>query len=105
MSLEIFGLTFNLYGLVLGIAILAAFQVSLWLAKTRKIDQKIVEKLFWWVVIGGIIGARIYHVMDQWSEIYRANPRSIFYIWNGGLAIWGAIVGGVIGLVVAIKMM
>ena len=97
-QIQIFGLTFNLYGLILGLAILAAFQASLWLAKRRKIPVQLIEQLFWWVVIGGIIGARIYHVIDKWKEIYSLNPQSVFYVWNGGLGIWGAIGGGVIGL-------
>lgn len=97
-------MTFNLYGLVLGLAILASFQASLWLAKERKVDPKIVEYLFWWVVAGGIIGARAYHVIDKWREIYSLNPQSAFYIWNGGLAIWGAIVGGVVALFLGIKV-
>lgn len=97
-------MTFNLYGLVVGLAILASFQASLWLAKERKIDIKIVEGLFWWVVAGGIIGARVYHVIDKWREIYSLNPQSAFYVWNGGLAIWGAIVGGVAALFLGVRV-
>ncbi|MFZ2202031.1 MAG: prolipoprotein diacylglyceryl transferase [Microgenomates group bacterium] len=97
-------MTFNLYGLVLGIAILASFQASLWLAKERKIDIKVVEGLFWWVVAGGIVGARAYHVIDKWQEIYSLNPQSAFYIWNGGLAIWGAIIGGVTALFLGVRV-
>ena len=91
-------MTFNLYGLILGIAILAGLQASLWLAKRRGIEVKLIEKLFFFVVIGGIIGARIYHVVDKWGEIYSLNPQSAFYVWNGGLGIWGAIIGGLVGL-------
>lgn len=98
MSLTIFGLTFNLYGLILGLSILAAFQASLWLAKVRGMDKRIIEGAFWWVVSGGIIGARVYHVIDRWQEIYSLNPQSVFYVWNGGLGIWGAIIGGVLAL-------
>ncbi len=95
MSLNLFGLSFHIYGLVLGIAILAAFQALTWLAGKKGVDKKIVEKLFWWVVVGGVVGARLYHVIDKWKEIYRLNPVSVFYLWNGGLGIWGAVIGGV----------
>ncbi len=104
MSLKIFGLAFNLYGLILGLAILASFQASLWLAKERKVDVKVVEQLFWWVVIGGIIGARAYHVIDKWQEVYSLNPQSVLYIWNGGLGIWGAIIGGLAGLFLGVRV-
>ncbi|MBI2326675.1 prolipoprotein diacylglyceryl transferase [Candidatus Collierbacteria bacterium] len=98
MSIDIFGIAFHPYGFVLGLGILAGLQASLWLAKRRKIPVQLIEQLFWWVVIGGIIGARAYHVIDKWQEIYSLNPQSVFYLWNGGLGIWGAIGGGVIGL-------
>ena len=103
-TLNIFGLNFHLYGLLLGLAILAAFQASLWLAKRRGIEVKLIEKLFFFVVIGGIIGARIYHVVDKWGEIYSLNPQSAFYVWNGGLGIWGAIIGGVAGLFLRVRV-
>lgn len=88
-------LNFHPYGFILGLAILASLQVSLWLGKVRKIDQKVIDNLFVWVVLGGVIGARLYHVIDKWSEIYSLNPVSALYLWNGGLGIWGAILGGV----------
>jgi phosphatidylglycerol---prolipoprotein diacylglyceryl transferase len=50
----------------------------------------------WWGVIGGIIGARVVHVIDQVSY-YTAHPEQIVAIWTGGIAIWGAVIGGVIG--------
>lgn len=97
-QIHVFGLTFYPYGLILGLAILAGWQASLWLAKRRNISVQLIEGLFWWVVIGGVIGARVYHVIDKWQEIYSLNPQSAFYLWNGGLGIWGALAGGVIGL-------
>ncbi|HEY2593915.1 MAG TPA: prolipoprotein diacylglyceryl transferase [Chloroflexota bacterium] len=46
-----------------------------------------------WGVIGAIIGARLFHVIDQW-DIYSKDPIQIIKINEGGLAIWGTIVGG-----------
>ncbi len=103
-QIQIFGIDFHLYGLILGLAILAAFQSSSWLAAKRGEDKKIVERLFWWVVIGGIIGARVYHVIDKWNEIYSLDPQSILYLWNGGLGIWGAVAGGVVGAILFLKL-
>ncbi len=98
-----FGITFHPYGLVIGLGIFAALEASVRLAKARGIDQKIIEKLFWWVVISGVIGARLYHVIDKWQTIYSLNPISVFFVWNGGLGIWGAIIGGIIALIAFIK--
>jgi prolipoprotein diacylglyceryl transferase len=54
-------------------------------------------------VIGGIVGARLVHVIDQW-QYYIAHPEQIFFIWTGGIAIWGAAIGGVLGgFIVAVR--
>lgn len=50
-----------------------------------------------WGVIFGIIGARAYHVIDLWAY-YSAHPAQIFAVWKGGLGIFGALGGGLIGL-------
>ena len=50
-----------------------------------------------WSILGGIIGARVVHIIDFWDTFYRFNPVSVFYIWTGGIAIFGAILGGFAG--------
>ena len=57
----------------------------------------ICHGLLWWVLIPGLIGARLYHVLDYWGY-YSKNLNEIFFIWHGGLGILGAIIGGVLGL-------
>ncbi|MEX2430867.1 MAG: prolipoprotein diacylglyceryl transferase [Dehalococcoidia bacterium] len=48
----------------------------------------------------GLIGARLYHVLDQnYWDYYLANPGQIIAIWNGGIGIFGAMVGAVLALV------
>ncbi len=56
-----------------------------------------------WGIPGGIIGARLVHVIDYWSH-YSANPGAILAIWQGGLAIWGGILGGTITVVIFAKI-
>jgi len=50
------------------------------------------------VVLLGLIGGRLYHVIHEWNALYKNNPIAVFYIWNGGLAIYGGLAGGFIGL-------
>lgn len=96
--INIFGVSIHLYGLIIGVAILSALQVSLKLASNWGVKKTWVENVFWWVVIGGIVGARAYHVVHLWSSVYSLDPVKVFYVWNGGLGIWGAVIGGMVGL-------
>jgi phosphatidylglycerol:prolipoprotein diacylglycerol transferase len=55
-----------------------------------------VMNLIFWVVVGGLIGARIYYVVFNW-EYYWPDWKEIPAIWHGGLAIHGGILGGMVG--------
>lgn len=80
---------FHLYGLFIGIAVVVGYSVA------EKIEPK-VAKLAPWVLVFGFVGARLYHVVDMW-EYYSVNLGQIVAVWNGGLGIWGGIIGGVMG--------
>ena len=95
-SFDIGPLTLRGYGLMILLGIVSA----VWLTGRRWTRQggewDIVIRMSLWGVGGGIVGARIYHVITSWSELPDEwwGP---FAIWRGGLGIWGAIIGGVIG--------
>ncbi len=91
---DLWGITFHWYGLLIGLGIVAAIEIAV---SQKKIAREIVEKSAWWVIIAGLIGARLYHVIDFW-EYYSLDPIKILLVWEGGLGIWGAIGGGMIGL-------
>jgi len=56
-----------------------------------------------WGVVGGILGARVVHVIDH-LPFYLEHPEQIPQIWTGGIAIWGAAIGGVLGgFIVAVR--
>ena len=50
-----------------------------------------------WCIIGGIIGARLLHVIDFWDDVYQYQPLRVIYFWSGGIAIFGAYLGGFAG--------
>lgn len=74
----------------------ALILVGRW-ASLRGIDSEIIYSIAIWAIIGGIVGARIVHVIDNWQGFYSHHPIQIFYVWSGGIGIWGAILGGFIG--------
>jgi phosphatidylglycerol:prolipoprotein diacylglycerol transferase len=49
-------------------------------------------------VVLGLIGARLYHVIDLWNEYYSQNPGEIIAIWHGGQGIYGALIGALLAL-------
>ncbi len=84
------------YGLLMSIAMLGAISLSIYIGKRYLIIDK--EKIFdlaFWLIIAGLIGARLYDVLLQ-LPYYLNNPWQILQIWQGGLAIHGGIIGGLI---------
>jgi phosphatidylglycerol:prolipoprotein diacylglycerol transferase len=88
--------------------VLAAIGVGIWLA-TREAARKGFKKediydSAIWIILGGMIGARLFHVIDHWPDEYAANPIRALYIWEGGLAVWGAVVGGLIVVAILARL-
>lgn len=89
------------HGLFTALSVAIAVVVVARLAKSRGVDPAAVFSTATWAVPGGIVGARLVHVIDNW-DFYSNNPEEIFYIWNGGVALFGAILGGtVVGIAYA----
>ncbi|MCC7368768.1 MAG: prolipoprotein diacylglyceryl transferase [Chloroflexi bacterium] len=88
------------------LAVLAGVASGAWLtwreAARRGIPTEPLSDLLVWIVVGGIVGARLFHVVDRW-DAYAADPLAILAIQNGGLAILGAIAGGTLAGVVAAR--
>lgn len=95
-------MTFHLYGLFIGLGILVAVEISEQARKLLAIGYKryasfSVWQGFLWVIVPAILGARLYHIFDFWSY-YSQFPEKIVATWEGGMGIWGGIIGGTIGL-------
>lgn len=98
-------LTIHVYGLILGLGFVAALQVINQVNKQANVlSEKKLNALVWSAILGGIIGARLYHVVDEW-EYYRTHLALIPQVWHGGLGIYGGMLGGVIALVVSVIVM
>jgi phosphatidylglycerol:prolipoprotein diacylglycerol transferase len=97
MSFNIFGIQIYLYGVIIASAILAAFLVGLFISKKMNYKEEIAYLILLICVPCGIVAARVYYVVfSDWS-LYN----SFFDIINlraGGIAIYGGVIGGAIGL-------
>lgn len=83
------------YGVLIAIAVLIGLNLSQYLAKKRNVNPDLIGDLVIWLIIGALPGARLYYVLFQWQE-YARHPGDIIAIWQGGIAIHGAIIGGAI---------
>ena len=84
------------HGFLTFIAVLVAVVlVGRW-APMKGIDSDAIYSIAIWAIIGGIIGARLVHVIDEW-DIYQDDPAQILAVWSGGIGLWGGILGGFIG--------
>ena len=86
-------LTIKWYSFFLALAILSAFFVIVKEAKKKKVSNEEMIDVFFYTILFGILGARIYYVALEW-EYYGKNILEIFMIWKGGLAIHGGILFG-----------
>lgn len=83
------------YGLFIVLGILAALALSFKLAKYYQLKADFIFDLTFWLIINGLIGARLYDVFLQ-LPYYLQSPLAIFRVWEGGLAIHGAIIAGIV---------
>ena len=90
------GLTITWYALIILAGAFLAYYLTL--KKVRKWGYKdeLFENFFLLLLPIAIIGARLYYVIFEWNNVYAANPISAFYIWEGGLAIHGGVIAGLI---------
>lgn len=93
----------NWYALAIVLGIAAGVFVAAREAKRKGISKDEIYSFALWAVVVGIIGTRLFHVIDK-INYYWANPEAIFRFWEGGLAIWGAVAGGVLTAVIYAKV-
>jgi prolipoprotein diacylglyceryl transferase len=101
-SLHLGPLKLNAYGMMIALGVIAA----MWLWSRRVEARGVatrddVSAIAMWAVPAGIIGARLYHVVTDWSR-FSGDLIEIVKVWKGGLGIWGGIALGVpVGILVA----
>ncbi len=100
---EIGPVTVRWYGLLIASAVVIGVFLSEYLAKKREVKPYIISDLAVWLVIGAIPCARLYYVIFEWQQ-YADRPQDIFAIWQGGIAIHGAIIGGTVAALIFAKL-
>ena len=81
------------YGLLIAIAVLLGLTLTTRLGRARGIEPSLIADLLPLLVLGAVLGARLYYVLLEWRQ-YGGNWLDALAIWRGGIAIHGALLGG-----------
>lgn len=92
-------LTIHLYGLVIAVGLLLAALYANRRSKEFGLKEDTILDGVLWVTPFAIVCARLYYVIFSW-EAYAVNPIKILYIWEGGLAIYGGVLGAIAGIAI-----
>ena len=85
------------YSALILVGVLIGISMLIKEGKKFNISSDFLFNMAFWTIVFGIIGARLYYVIFNWSD-YSYDLMSIFKIWNGGLAIHGGLIAGFITL-------
>ncbi len=90
-----FDLEIAWYAILILTGAIVAYGLSLKAAKKLGYDKELLEDFFFTMLPIAIVGARIYYVIFEWA-LFKDDILSVFYIWEGGLAIHGGLIAGVL---------
>lgn len=83
------------YGLTMALSILIGYLIARKNSWRMGMDPAEVDNLAFWLVIIGLLSARAYYVIFDWNYFW-AHPAEVYKIWRGGLSIFGALIGGLV---------
>ncbi len=108
VAFELFGKEVYWYGILMALAFLAGLTLAIKLVKQSNVTSKnpinpdLYYDAFAYILIISFICARLYYVIFEFDR-YKGDILSMFAIWNGGIAIYGGIIGGVIAVAIFTK--
>ena len=102
-SISIGGFAIAYYGIIIAFGMVCGYLIAAWQAKRTGQDKEMYLDLALWDIIFAVIGARVYYVVFSW-DYYSAHPLEIINIREGGLAIYGGVIAGIITCIVYTKI-
>lgn len=93
----------HFYGLIIAVGLILAVLYASKRCKEFGMKEDDLLDGVLWITPFAILCARIYYVVFSWAD-YAENPISVLYIWEGGLAIYGAVLGAILGVIVFCKL-
>lgn len=102
-SISIFGFNIAYYGIIIGIGMLCGIAMAVHEAKRTGQNPEMYYDFALCAIVSAIVGCRVYYVAFEWSY-YSQHPLEILNLRQGGLAIYGGIIGGFICMVIFSKI-
>ena len=93
----------NMYGIMFALGFLIATWLAVKEAKKRGIKKEVIENLVFYILIGSIIGARLFYVFFYWPADIPLTFWDIFKVWEGGMAFFGGFIGALIAGLVYVR--
>ncbi len=100
VAFQIGSITVHWYGIMIMLGVIFASYIAFREARRRGEDPDHVWQLFPWILVAGILGARLGFVLANAGDPRYKDIVKVFAIWEGGLSIQGALVGGVLALII-----
>ena len=104
-TLDLGPVSIHLYGLIIATGLLLAVLYGCRRCSQFGIIEDTLTDGVLWVTPFAFLCARLYYCIFYWEQGgYAANPLSILYVWEGGLAIYGGVIGAILGIIVFCKV-
>jgi phosphatidylglycerol:prolipoprotein diacylglycerol transferase len=96
------GLPIRGYGVMLLVAVAAGVAMAAWRGRRLGLDPELIFTLAFWAFVPGIIGARVFYVIEYWADFQRESLGqtliAVINVTEGGLVVYGSVIGGMVGL-------
>ncbi len=103
IALHIGPVQMHWYGILFATGLLLAYFIGEWIFKKEDVDTKLLDPLFLYLVIGIVVGARLFHVIFYDPEYFSHHLLEILEVWKGGLASHGGAIGAILALLLFCK--
>lgn len=92
-------LTIHSYGLCMALAFVITFLLGTWIYKREGRNTDNLSVILCCIIIGGVFGARLLYVIQNWDVEFATTPLAVFEIWKGGLVFYGGFIGATLALI------
>lgn len=103
VAFTLFGHDVYWYGLIIVFGLICGTLIGVKNAKKIGLSADCIYDYLLWAIPACMVGARAYYVATSWKD-YRDNPLSVLYIWEGGIAIYGAVIAAIITMLIFCKI-